>query len=123
MPEVPTAAGILSARQEARRRASVGVAMVGEAVGVVTAGEAVGMATIGEVVGAGITVGAGVGASASDGRTVAATGHRAGRSAQILGCTILMGTPTPIITATTGPTIRRRTVQIRRITTTRQETI
>jgi hypothetical protein len=70
------------------RQASVEVAMVGEAVAV---GEAVG-----------------VGASASDGHT----GHLAGGSAGILGCTTPTGilqwlTPTRI-TATMYPTIRRR---------------
>ena len=76
------------------RQASVEVAMVGEAVAV---GEAAG---VGEAVG--------VGASASDGHT----GHLAGGSAGILGCTTPTGilqwlTPTRI-TATMYPTIRRR---------------
>jgi hypothetical protein len=81
------------------RQASVEVAMVGEA------------AMVGGAVGVGEAVG--VGASASDGRT----GHLAGGSAGILGCTTPTGilqwlTPTRI-TATMGPTIRR-TVRVRR---------
>jgi hypothetical protein len=105
--EVPMALGTPLTRQEASpvspaeppelRQASVEVAMVGEAVG---AGEV----GVGEV---------GVGASALDGRT----GHLAGGSAGILGCTTPTGilqwlTPTRI-TATMGPTIRR-TVRVRR---------
>ena len=119
-PEVPRAVGTLLARQEARpvssaepperRRASVGMVLVGEAVGLATAG-AVASVGVGEV-----------GASASDGRT----GDLAGRSAGILGGTTLIGMPrgrhTPTrITTTTGPTIRLRTIRIRRITTTRRE--
>jgi len=89
-------------------------------------GEAVGLATVGAVAGVGAgEAGAGVGASASDGRTGAATGGSAG----ILGGTTLTGMPrwlTPTrITATTGTTIRRHTVRIRRrvrrITTTRRQ--
>ena len=120
--EVPMALGTRLARPEAlrqelrpvspaelhgRRRASVCVAMVGEAVG---------LATVGVVVGAGAAVGAGageVGASASDGRTGAATG----RSAGILGGTTLIGmprgrTPTTRIT-TTARTIRMRPINHR----------
>lgn len=125
-PEVPTAAGTLLARQEvfrqearpgpsaeppARRRASVGVAVVGEAVGPATVG-VVALVGVGEV-----------GASASDGRT----GDLAGGSAGILGGTTLIGMPhgrrtlTTRITTTTGPTIRRRTVRIRRRTPTPRE--
>ena len=91
-------------------------------------GEVVGLATVGAVVGVGAAGGASVGvgevgASASDGRTGAATGGSAG----ILGGTTLIGMPhgrrtlTTRITTTTGPTIRRRTVRIRRRTPTPRE--
>lgn len=85
-------------------------------------GEAAGLAAVGAVAGAGE-----VGASASDGRTGVFTGDLAGRSAGIHGGTALTGmargrpTLTIRITATTGPTIRRRTSRIRRMTTTRRE--
>jgi hypothetical protein len=96
------------------RRASVGVAMVGEAVGAATDGAAVGD---GEV-----------GASGSDGHTGAAIGGSAG----ILGGTTLFGMlrgrriPTTgitagIITATIRTTIRR-TIRIRIITARRGTT-
>jgi hypothetical protein len=119
-PEVPTDVGILLARQAALRKeeearpisaypsagASVGVAMVGEAVGGVTVGTAGGA---GEA-----------GASASAGRTGVFIGDRAGRLPGIPGGMALIGmargqpTLTIRITATTGPTIRRRTDRIHR---------
>jgi hypothetical protein len=128
-PEVSMAVGILLARLEALpvsaadlsagRPASVVVVMVGEAVGEVTVGEAGGA---GEV-----------GASASAGPTGAFIGDRRGRLAGILGGTALTdmaltgtarGRPTLTIriTATTGPTIRRRTDRIHTTTVTRRQT-
>ena len=131
-PEVSRVVGIPLASQEAlpvsaaapsaERPASVGVAMVGEAVGEVTVGEAGGA---GEV-----------GASASAGRSGVFIGDRPGRLAGILGGMALTGlargrpTLTIRITATTGPTIRRRTdrihprirPQIRPMTATRRQT-
>jgi hypothetical protein len=124
-PEIPTTVGIRLARQAALRNenaeevrpisaapsagrpASVGAAMVGEAVGGVTIGTAGGA---GEV-----------GASASAGRTGVFIGDRPGRLAGILGGMALTGmargqptlTTTIRTTATTGPTIRRRTDRIR----------
>ena len=122
-PELPMAVGIPLARQEAlrneeeearpisadpsaRRPASVGAAMVGEAVGGVMIGTAGG---VGEV-----------GASASAGPTGVFIGDRPGRLAGILGGMALTGsargrltlTITIRIIATTGPTIRRRTDRI-----------
>jgi hypothetical protein len=115
-PEVSRVVGIPLASQgalpvsaadpSAERPASVGVAMVGEAVGGVTVGDGGGA---GEV-----------GASASAGRTGVFIGDRPGRLAGILGGTALTGlargrptlTITIRITATTGPTIRRRTDRI-----------
>jgi hypothetical protein len=131
-PEVPMAVGILLAHLEAFLVSAVdpcaghpalaGVVMVGEAGGV----------TVGDAGGAGE-----VGASASAGRTGEATGDRTGRSAGILGGMALTGlargrpilTITIRITATTGPTIRRRTdrihprirPQIRPMTATRRQ--
>ena len=86
----------ISADPSARRPASVEAAMLGEAVGAVV----------------------GVGASPSDGRTGAAIGARTGRLPGIPGGMALIhmarGRPTLTIriTATTGPTIRRRTDRI-----------
>ena len=119
-PEVPTDVGIRLARQTAPRNeeearpisvypsaghpASVGVLMVGEAVGGVTVGTAGGA---GEV-----------GASASAGRTGVFIGDQPGRLPGILGGMALIGmargrpTLTIRITATTGPTTRRRTDRI-----------
>jgi len=114
--EVSRVVGIPLARQEAlpvsaaapsaERPASVGVAMVGEAVG----------GAVGDAGGAGE-----VGASASDGRSGGFIGDRLGRLAGILGGMAHTGmargrptlTTTIRITATTGPTIRRRTDRIR----------
>jgi len=95
---------------------------------VVMVGEAVGGA-VGDARGAGEA-----GASASDGRSGVFIGDRPGRLAGILGGMALMdmarGRPTLTITiritATTGPTIRRRTdrirPQIRPVTATRRQT-
>ena len=136
-PGVPMASGTLLARQaalrheeeacpisadpSARRPASVEAAMPGEADGAVVG--------VGEVVGVGDVVG--VGASPSDGRTGAAIGARTGRLVGIPGGMDLIhmarGRPTLTIriTATTGPTIRRRTdwihPRIRPTTATRRQ--
>lgn len=120
-PEAPIAVGILLARQAALRNEEEARPISAEppaqhpaSVGVVKVGEAVGA-----VVGVGVAAGE-VGASASDGRTGEATGDRTRRSAGILGGMALTGMPrgqptltiTIRITATTGPTIRRRTGRI-----------
>lgn len=115
-PLAPQEAGLVSPVKGSVVRASVGVAKVGEAAGVVMVGVG---AAVGEAAGAGGIGDGEVGALASDGRTGAAPGDRAGRSAGILGGTTLIGiprgrTPTTRITTTTGTTIRR-TIRIHRI--------
>jgi len=109
--EGPTARGTPLAPQEPAPVSPAKGSGVRASVGMVKAGEAAGVV----MVGAGV-----VGASASDGPTGAAIGDRAGRSAGIPGGTTRTGTPlglipTTRITATTGTTIRRPTIRIRRI--------
>jgi hypothetical protein len=134
-PEVPTDVGILLARQAALRNEEEARPISAElpvqrwaSVEVVKVGEAVGA-----VVGVGAAAGE-VGASASAGRTGVFIGDRPGRLAGILGGMALTGlargrptlTITIRITATTGPTIRRRTdrihSRIRPMTATRRQT-
>ena len=119
-PEVPTDVGILLARQAALRNEEEGRPILaypsaGASVAVVMVGGAVGGVTVGTADGAGE-----VGASVSAGRTGVFIGDRHGRLPGILGGMALIGmargrpTRTIRITATTGPTIRRRTDRIHR---------
>jgi hypothetical protein len=119
-PEVPTDVGILLARQAALRkeeeaRPISAYPSAGASAAVVMVGEAVGGVTVGAAGGAGEAL-----ASASAGRTGVFIGDRPGRLPGILGGMALMGmargrpTLTIRITATTGPTIRRRTDRIHR---------
>src|SRR6266446_8140514 len=127
-PEVPMDVGILLARQAALRneeeaRPISASPSAGASVAVVM----VGGVTVGTADGAGE-----VGASASAGRTGVFIGDRLGRLPGILGGMALIGmasgrpTLTIRITATTGPTIRRRTDRIHRrihpTTATRRQT-
>jgi hypothetical protein len=117
-PEAPIAVGILLARQAALRNEEEARPISAEPPAQHPA--SVGVVKVGEAVGAVVGVGVEVGASASDGRTGEATGDRTRRSAGILGGMALTGmargrptlTITIRITATTGPTIRRRTDRI-----------